>query len=75
MYNFNIMEQQVGTRLQDQLMALNEIIVRGIEMMRQVQDESFTNAQRMVEESTDRVRKEMMFDNEYEPLEQIGEKV
>ena len=49
--NFSNMDQQVDTQLQDQLMTLNEIFVRGIEMMR-VQEESSANAQRMVEEST-----------------------
>ena len=73
--NFNIMEEQVNTRLQDQLMALNEIFVRGIEMMRQVQEESSANEQRMVEESTYQVRKEMMFDDEYEPLKEVEEEV
>ena len=73
--NFNIMEQQVDTQVQDQLMALNEIFVQGIEMMRQVKEESFANAQRMVEESTYQVRKEMMFEDEYEPLEEVEEEV
>ena len=50
--NFNIIEQLVDTRIQDQLMALNEIFVRGTGMMRQVQEESSVNAQCTVEEST-----------------------
>ena len=40
-------------------------------MMRQVQEESFTNAQHTVEESTHQVVKEMVFDDEYEPLEDV----
>ena len=56
-------------------MALNEIFSRNVEMMRQVQEESSTNVQCMVEESTYRVRKEMMFDDEYEPLEEVEEEL
>ena len=44
-------------------------------MMRQVQEESFANAQRMVEESTYQVRKEMMFDDEFEPLKEVEEEL
>ena len=44
-------------------------------MMRQVQEESSANAQHMVEESTYRVRKETMFDDEYEPLKEVEEEV
>ena len=50
--NFSNMEQQVDTQLQDQLMALNEIFVRGVEIMRQVQEKSFANIQHIVERST-----------------------
>ena len=60
---------------QDQLMAVNEIFVRGVEMMRQVQEEFSTNVQCKVEESTYRIRKEMIFDDEYEPLEEVEEEV
>ena len=35
-------------------------------MMRKVQEESFANAQRMVEESTHQVMKEIMFDDDYD---------
>ena len=38
-------------------------------MMREVQKEFSSNAQCMAKEYTNRVRKEMMFDNKYEPLE------
>ena len=69
------MEQQVDTRLHDQLMALNEIFILGVEMMWQVQEESFATAQCMVEESTHQVVKEIVFDDEYEPLEESEEKV
>ena len=69
--NFNSVEQQVDTRLYDQLMTLNEIFIRGVEMMRPVQEKSSTNVQHMVEESTYRVRKEMIFDDEYEPLKEV----
>ena len=55
-------------------MALNEIFVQGVEMTSQVQEESFANVQ-MVQESTHKVVKEMVFDDEYEPLEEIEEKV
>ena len=44
-------------------------------MMKQVQEESSVIAQRMVEESTYRARKEMMFDYEYEPLKEVEEEV
>ena len=43
--------------------------------MRQVQEESSANVQRMVEESTYRIRQEMIFDDEYEPLEEVEEEV
>ena len=69
------MEQQVGTRLQDQLMALNEIFVQGVAMMSQVQEESFANVQHTVEESTHKMVKGMLFDDKYETLEEIEEKV
>ena len=35
-------------------------------MMRQIQEESFANAQRMAEESTHRVMKEIVFDDDYD---------
>ena len=65
----------MDTQLQDQLMALNEIFIRGVEMMRQVQEESFAIVQCMVEESTHQVVKKIVFDDEYESLEEIEEKV
>ena len=71
----NIIEQQVDTRLHNQLMALNGIFIQDVEMMRQVQEESFATAQRMVEESTYQVVKGIVFDDEYEPLEKSKEKV
>ena len=43
--------------------------------MRQVDEKSFTNAQCMVEESTYQARNEMMFDDEYELLEEVEEEV
>ena len=63
--NSNIMKPQFDTQLQDQLAALNEVFVQGIEIMRQIQEESFANVQRMVEESTHRVMKEIVFDDDY----------
>ena len=68
------MEQQVDTRLHDQPMALNEIFIRGVKMMRQVQEESFATTQFTVE-STHQVVREIVFDDEYEPLEEIEEKI
>ena len=56
-------------------MAFNEIFVQGVEMMSQLQEESFANVQRTVEESTHKVVNEILFDDEYEPLEEIEEKV
>ena len=73
--NSNIIESRSDIQLQDQLVVLNDVFIQGVEMMRQVQEESSTNAQCMVEESTYRVRKEMMFDDEYEPLEEVEEEV
>ena len=55
-------------------MALNEIFIRGVEMKRQVQEESFTTAQCTVE-SIHQVVKEIVFDDEYEPLEEVEEEV
>ena len=43
--------------------------------MRQVQEESSANAKRMVEESTYQIRQEMIFDDEYKPLEEVEEEV
>ena len=40
--------------------------VQGIKMMRKIQEESFANAQRMVEKSTHQVMKEIMFDNDHD---------
>ena len=70
----NIIEQQVDTQLHEQLMALNEIFIRGVEMIRQVQEESFATTQYTVE-SNHQVVKEIVFDDEYKPLEEIEEKV
>ena len=56
-------------------MTLNEIFVQGVEMMSQAQKGSFANMQQTVEESTYKVVKEMVFDDEYKPLEEIEEKV
>ena len=42
--NINSVEQQVDNRLHNQLMALNEIFIRDVEMIRQVQEESFATA-------------------------------
>ena len=56
-------------------MALNDIFIQGVEMMRQVQGVSFANAQCMMEEYTHQMVKEMVFEDEYEPLEESEEKV
>ena len=56
-------------------MTLNEIFVQGVEMMSQVSEEFFANVQCTVEESTHKVVKEMLFDDDYEPIEEIEEKV
>ena len=64
----------MDTRLHNQLMALNEIFNRGIEMIRQVQEESFATMQCTVE-STHQVVKKMMFDDEYELLKEIEENI
>ena len=42
-------------------------------MMRKLQEESFMNAQHMVEESTHQVVKEVVFDDKYEPLKEVQE--
>ena len=67
------LEPWCDTQLQDQLAALNEIFVQGIEMTRKLQEESFVSAQHMAEESTYQVVKEIMFDDEDEPLEEVVE--
>ena len=62
--NSNIMEPRFDTQLQDQIAVLNEIFAQDIEMI--TQEESFANAQRMTEESTNQVMKEMVFDDDYD---------
>ena len=64
--NSSIREPQFDTQLQDQLAALNEVFVQGIEMIRQIQEESFANAQRTTEESTHQEMKEIVFDDDYD---------
>ena len=64
--NSNIIEPRVDTQLQDQLVALNGLFVQGIEIMRQIQEESFANAQCMAEESTHQGMKEIVFDDDYD---------
>ena len=71
----NILEQQEDIQLQDQLMALkwdfysscwdDETSTRGI----------LCNYATLVEESTEQVVKRIMFDDEYEPLEEVEEEV
>ena len=47
-------------------MALNEVFVQGIEIMRKVQKESFATAQCITKESTHQVMKDMVFDDDYD---------
>ena len=64
--NSNFIEPRFDTQLLDQFATLNEIFVQGIEVMRKIQEKSFTNAQCTVEESTHRVMKEIVFDDDYD---------
>ena len=64
--NSNIIKSRYDIQLQDQLVALNDVSIRGVEMMRQVQEKSFETVQMV---------KEIEFDDECEPLEEIEEMV